>query len=209
MFGTPTMNDTWWFMSVIILLYILFPLFIKIIDFSAEFLVCISILPIIFPYISSCPIVGKYFNWFLPFIIGMYMAKFNGIETLRKHNATMPRQICFTLVLMCICVWLRFSLNTANFDSVFALSIILLSFFIISKIPTLNIVLEHLGKYSGAIFMFHTFIKTYYFKEFIYLFKYPPIIFIVLTLICYVIANGLELLKKLICYNKLVTGQEL
>ncbi len=59
--------------------------------------------------------------------------------------------------------------NTYKFDAVFALSIILFAFLVLSRIPALNRILEELGKYSGSIFMFHTFIYSYYFKDFIYL----------------------------------------
>ena len=95
-------------------------------------------------------------------------------------------------------------MNNSDLDSLFAVSIILLSYFFLSRVPIIKVILENLGKHSGAIFMFHTFIFSLYFKDFIYWFKYPPIIFLVLTVICYVIAIGLEYLKKLIRYDKLV-----
>lgn len=50
---------------------------------------------------------------------------------------------------------------------------------------------------------FHIKLIRLYFV-YIYWFKYPPIIFLVLTVICYVVAVGLEYLKKLIRYDKLV-----
>ena len=53
--------------------------------------------------------------------------------------------------------------------------------------------------------MFHTFIYSYYFKDFIYWFKYAPIIMIVMTVACYAIAVGLEYLKRLVRYDRLVS----
>ena len=94
--------------------------------------------------------------------------------------------------------------HSAKFDSLFGVAIILFSFFVLSRIPVLNKILEELGKYSGAIFMFHTFIYSYYFTGFIYWFKYPVVIFVVLIVICYGIAVGLNYLKRMIRYGQLV-----
>lgn len=94
--------------------------------------------------------------------------------------------------------------DKATIDFLFAFAIIVFSFLILSKIPILNSVLEHLGKYSGMIFMFHTFIYSYYFYDFIYWFKFSPLIYIVMLIVCYLIAKGLELLKKLIKYDSLI-----
>lgn len=204
MFNTPTMNATWWFMSAIIMLYILFPIFVRIMSFSSELMLSIAAALVFLPKLSLCPLIGKHFVWILPFVLGMYLAKYNGMEKLYEHNNNMGKGLCFTGIMIIVCAWVRYYYGqTCDFDSLFALSIILFSYFVLSKIPFVNIVLEHLGKHSGAIFMFHTFIKTYYFNDFIYWFKYSPFIFVVMTAVCYVIAAGLEHFKKLVRYDKL------
>ena len=63
--------------------------------------------------------------------------------------------------------------------------------------------LEALGKQSGLIFLFHTFIFSYYFKDLLYSLKYPVLIFAVLMAVCYVIALVLERLMDITKYNKL------
>jgi len=94
--------------------------------------------------------------------------------------------------------------NKVKLDFVFAFGIILFAYFIISKIPFVNKVMEELGKKSGMIFMFHTFIYDTYFRNFIYSFKYSIIIFIMLTVVCYLVAGALELLMKVSGYRKLI-----
>lgn len=205
MFNTSTMNGAWWFMSAIIVLYILFPLFIRIMNFSSELMLSIAFALVFLPKLSTCPVIGKYFVWILPFVVGMYMAKYNGMERLHKHNSTMVKGLCFTAVLIVVCAWIRhFFGQTCDFDFIFALSIILFSYLVLSRIPILNIVLESFGKHSAAIFMFHTFVFRFYFQDFIYWFKYAPFIIIVLSFVCWLIAVGLERLKKVIGYAKLL-----
>ena len=204
MFGTPTMNATWWFMSVIILLYLMVPVIAKAIDWSAETTFVVSIILMAFPYISLLPYIGKYFVWLPPFVLGMYFAKRNGFDLIYKHNLSVFSEIALSGSMILLFAFIRYAHNNSlEYDAFFALAIILFSFFIISRIPVLNLVIEQFGKYSGAIFMFHTFIYNRYFIDLIYWFKYPPIIFLMMIGICCLVALGLERLKKAVRYDKL------
>lgn len=58
-----------------------------------------------------------------------------------------------------------------------------------------------LGKHSMNIFLFHTFIYYYWFRDFIYASRNPVIIFILLLTICIFVSLCLEGLKKLICFQ--------
>ena len=53
------------------------------------------------------------------------------------------------------------------------------------------------------IFLIHTFIRATYFRKFIYGFKYPPVIIVVLLAISLVVSMIIELMKKYLGYNKL------
>lgn len=115
---------------------------------------------------------------------------------------TYPKKIMTVACALIVTALIR--MNNSDLDALFAVSIIMASYFLLSRVPILNVVFEYLGRHSGAIFMFHTFIFSLNFKDFIYWFKYLPIIFLVLTVICYAVAVGLEYLKKLIRYDKLI-----
>lgn len=54
------------------------------------------------------------------------------------------------------------------------------------------------------IFLFHTFIYYYWFRDFIYSSRNPIIIYILLLAICLVISFTLEYIKKIIRFEKLV-----
>lgn len=203
LFGTPTFNATWWFMSLIIVFYIIFPLLVKIMRYSPELLVLIASLILFLPFVPSMREIKYYF---LPFVLGMYISQINGFGRINLKLDTKVKSICVSVLMVVLTAGIRhYWFNDRNiFDSLFAVSIIVASFCVISKIPVLNTVLFELGKYSASIFMFHTFIFSYYFKDLIYGVKYPILIFLLLTVVCYIIARLLELLKQVVRYDKLV-----
>ena len=57
-------------------------------------------------------------------------------------------------------------------------------------------VMSFFGKHSMNIFLFHTFIFGYWFKDFIYSSRNPFIIFFLLLGICVIISLILEQIKK-------------
>lgn len=195
-----TMNVTWWYMSIVIVYYIVFPILYKLEKISGELLLLISAcLLLLVPDYRELTI------WILPYSFGIYFADKGIFEKLYKlwnNKILLPLLICCLSVILC--AYMRENYFGLIGDSFFAISIILFSCFILSKIPVLKTVLEQLGKYSGSIFMFHTFILGYYFKKFTYSFKYSVLIFSVTVVICYAVAVLIELIKKLIGYNRLV-----
>lgn len=83
------------------------------------------------------------------------------------------------------------------------LPFILTGLFIIPKIPFIRTLFEHLGKKSGLVFLFHTFIISKYFQKFTYSFKYSVLIYIILLTICVAVAFALDGLMHLTHYKKL------
>lgn len=194
-----TMNATWWFMSIIIVYYIIFPILYKIQTYSNELLLCIGIAVLLLPL----PNFRELNTYFFPFVFGMYISKEDGIVRLgEKLGNTINKLLCSILAVSAFACF-RFVVFGVN-DGLFGFSIIMFSYLILSRIPVLNKVLEELGKYSGLIFMFHTFIIGYYFHDYIYWFKYPILIFIVTVIVCYIIARLLALLKHVTRYDKLI-----
>lgn len=204
-FNTPTMNDTWWFMSAIIVLYLIFPLLMRAMRWSPEALVVVSFIAMKSTWLTELPYVGKLFIWIPPFVLGMYFAHVNGLARIERHANNWGKRIVLTVSLLYLGGLLKhYSGYQLYFDSIFALAVVLFCYLVVSRIPFVRKGMEVLGSFSGLIFMFHTFIYHDYFRSFIYGFRYAPLIMLVLTLICLVIAVGLKYLKKLIRYDKLV-----
>ncbi len=198
-----TMNVTWWFMSIIIVYYVIFPFLFRIQKYNSILLLVLS------AFILFCPFIPDFRQlktWQFAFIFGMYISENNIFEKIKNKQNNFCTGILCSLGLVLISVMLRYIYlgNSVQFDAIFAFSIILFSFFVFSKIPFISKIIYELGKYSGQIFMFHTFIYGYYFKGFIYWFKYSIIIYIVMIVICYLIARLLTWLMKITGYNKLI-----
>jgi len=202
LFGTPTLNATWWFVYVIILYYILFPIIYKLVNNYPEVALFGSIFIIFSPWI---PRLENFQVYLASFVFGMYFAKRDTFSNLYEKNQRLISRIVISICLVGTLAYVRgLIFQDYRIDFLFALSIIIASFLIISNVPILNMVLAELGKYSAPIFMFHTFIYSYYFKEFIYWVNYPVVIFIVLVFICYVVAKVLEIMMEISRYNKFI-----
>ena len=66
-------------------------------------------------------------------------------------------------------------------------------------------VFVQLGKHSMNMFLFHTFIFYYWFKDETYFFRNPIIITAQLLLICYILSVVIELIKNKIGFYSLVS----
>jgi peptidoglycan/LPS O-acetylase OafA/YrhL len=196
-------NLTWWFMSIIIVYYLIFPIIYKIMDYSAELiLLCSAFCLVLFVIIKGeQDSISVYIS---NFILGMYFAKRNIFIKILVALNTRMKQILFSFLFIFFMVIVVNFLGGIYFNSIFAVSIIIFSFLCLSKIKVISNILAELGKYSGLIFMFHTFIISYYFEKFTYSSKYSIIIFMVAVIVCYLIARLIKWLMNFIKYNELV-----
>lgn len=95
------------------------------------------------------------------------------------------------------------SANHIFYDGLVAVAIVML--YQLCSFPRLvSISLEFMGKHSMNIFLFHTFIFYYWFKEFIYSPRNPFIIFCLLMGLCLTISLLVERMKKWIGFNNLI-----
>lgn len=197
--NTPTMNGTWWFMGAIILLYIGFPILYRAMKNKPYITLFISLLICLFSNGNS-----RWFHailvWIFPFVSGMFLAEKDLINKFfqRKPLIQVLSVIVFFLVsLVARMVW------GIRVDTFFGLSIIGVWFVFFYKFRIMSSILGIIGKNSGNIFMFHSFIYAYYFKEIIYSLWYPPLIYVNLLLICVVVSVLIEKLKVLVKIDKL------
>lgn len=202
-FNTPTMNGTWWFMSLIILLYMIYPLIHRVLKWCPGILLLSAFAFLLFYYL---PDISGFRIYSFSFILGVYFSYKDIFVLIKKQFDTFIKVIFICMLSLFISLWLKafVFMNGAEIEGFFSSSIILTSFLIISRIPVINLLLEQLGKYSGPIFMFHTFIFSYYFNNFIYSFKYSILIYLVMVVICFVIAVLLSYLQKIVGYDKII-----
>lgn len=198
--GTLSYNITWWFNRLILMLYFLFPLLYRLIS-RKKFGVLITVLA----YFSSSV---------FPFALGILFAtradminrcfnKING-KILLLGSMVAVVGLCFARQMSPIPY-----LHGIYLDGFIAalLAILLVS---ANRVYNLNLMGgAFLGKHSMNMYMLHTFVCGYFFKDFIYGFKYPILIFFVLLVITLGLSVIIEYIKKICLFyvlqNKIVT----
>lgn len=199
LFGAETVNVTWWYMGLIILLYILSPFLIKWIDKSPLTLLLLSFLVIKMDFLPYYNIRVNLFS----FVLGVFVAKNNFFVFINNKLDKKSGKIIFGILSLIVMGYYK-RLYSDISNAFFSMAIILVCFMLLSKLSIISVVLEQLGKHSGSIYMFHSFIYYYYFQSFIYMFKYSILIFIVMTVICYIVACILEFIKSKSYYDRVI-----
>ncbi len=185
--GTPTWNSTWWYMGEILRMYVLFPILYYGVKKSKLFMLLGGTV--------------LYFFWVIagvfPFIVGMVFAE----EDLLSKCMNFSRKQKILLVLGVIGVLLLSRFMGKRARTVIVIWVVLVSLSFLDAKTGVGKLLAWFGKHSGNIFMFHTFIYSHYFKDFIYGFRYPLLILVVLLAICMAVSMAIEWLKKMLKYH--------
>jgi peptidoglycan/LPS O-acetylase OafA/YrhL len=205
-----TYNSETWFIFPYILLSLSSPIIFKILDrfnpilmlavlFSIA-LLSMSIVHFNQEYVNNHIITNQitsYFSLLFPFSLGMYAAKclkYNEIKSRLYHisykNVWLSAAI---ILLMCTMMFLQ-DHHLAVFQSFYAIIFIL--FFILMDRPKwLNAFLKIMGRRSTSLWLVHTFFCYYLFRNFIYGFKYPILIYSVLLACSYITAMIIDLIN--------------
>ena len=135
------------------------------------------------------------------FIMGILFSRKN-IITRFFQNVNLPN-ILYTLFIFII-LFIRGYLNFISY-----LTDLVIIFFLIKIINNIDLKyftnsIAFLGKESMNIFLFHTFIYFFYFKDVIYMTDNPFIIYTSLLLICILISKVINKIKVYLHFNKLV-----
>lgn len=211
LFGTPTLVGTWWYMSLAISLIIVLPILIKIYS-KIGFVYMVLIFSILSRQLSMT--TSSLIHWTPVVLLGIVcadkdllvkMSNFKIIKSLAIVNKTLKLVIGLGIILVLI-VFRQSSMASVLFeikDGFIPFFIIYFIYEFICPLKYLNNILAFIGKYSMNIFLVHTFIRATYFREFIYGFKYAPLIVVVLLAISLVIAVLVEQLKKWARYETL------
>jgi len=196
-------NATWWYMSVIIPLIILFPLVHYTVKKYGIF-VLLLLFALLIPRTPIIPVINE---WLFPFALGIYLSQRSYISAISAYLNTLgwPRYILLLGVISLMAVLRIYfpSLHTTKFNWLFGLAIILFIFELSKTLHMIGSLLSMLGKHLFNVFLFHSFIYSYFWKDFIYSFKQPIIIFMVLLLLCVTVSIVLEYVKKLIGFYSL------
>lgn len=142
-------------------------------------------------FLYECQIVHMpiiYFNLLFSFSLGALLVKYNIVSRIKING-----WICWALIILLSIV--RCTMSTGAFHSIYSLALILLYAKAIRP-GIMDKFLQEMGKRSTSMWFAHAYFCYYYCKDFIYSFKNPLIIFLVLLALSYVSAIILDLLNK-------------
>lgn len=201
-FGTPTFNDTWWYMPYAILLVFITPLLIKFIRTYGEVGIIIAVM---LPNFMGFQTEKSFWRYLLALVLGIYCAEFNILQ--KSFNIFKKRRFLEFLIIMIssgllILIRQRIGIYYIT-EPLLATVIIYIVYRYIGKIKGVRGVLDFIGKHSMNMFLLHTFIKAYYFGNFTYSFKYWWLIVFMLILSTLLISILIEFMKRCIKYNRL------
>lgn len=214
--GTPTLIGTWWYMSAVVILIIFFPLLFGMGEKFSYFVTAFAM--ILLPRILGIGFPGtkNVFSFVLAFILGMAFAKYDVFAKQDKFTLFKNHKLFSDIVLFFVYLFAFFMvvyvtdklgrkyLWELNY-CIDPVIIILFANKYLKRIPVLNRVLMYIGNHSLNIFLIHTFIRYEYLNDFTYSFKYALLIPVVLLAISFALSVAVELLKKLIRYDKFVS----
>ena len=138
--------------------------------------------------IAKIPLL--FFNLLPAFLIGVYMAKYQLINKIRIGGGK-----CLFLILIIVCARIILFFLPGHDLFVGAVIVLLLN---LPRPQWVDKILIDLGRHSTSMWLIHSWFCYYLFKDFIYSFYSPMLIFAVLLLLSWVSAIVADYLNKLI-----------
>lgn len=179
--GYQGFNGSWWFMSVIILCYILFPVIKK---YTHKYKLKMLILCFMISFFYGISIgriqILNIISWIFPFTLGVYIAQediFLKVKTYINTSQIFIKRIVLMTTLILL-LYLRQSVEpqggiAIKIDYILGFIIILTSYIYCNMENYISKLIIYLGKNSMNMYFVHMFVTTYYLKQVTYNLKYP------------------------------------
>lgn len=195
-FNEAGYNATWWFYSCIIVLYLLFPIIWRYHRFWFILIPSAICIPVVTDFVPFFKASG-YGPYFVSFVCGMSYAYLDPRQEIRGGG-----KFLLLVILVIACFYRHFFPYNRCWDAAIVTMIVTL-YSSVSFPRILSKLLVLLGKHSYNIFLFHTFIFSYYFKEYIYFSSNPLLIYLFLLAVCILISMLIEWIRASLHINKL------
>ena len=209
--GTPLFCLTWWYMSLAIVLIMIFP-FVHSIMERYQWIVVVA--SIIVPRACGFGQSTDLFRYLLAYTLGMYFAQHDLLARIKEkfmEQNVVGKQLSLIVSLIGLAVIIKCRQNAwigwkylDFWDGFAAMYVIVLSYIYILNGKWIVKGLGFLGKHSMNIFLIHSFYRDVFFHKFTYSFYYAWLDYIVLMAISLVTSIVLEWFKKLIRYEKFI-----
>lgn len=209
--GTPLFCLTWWYMSLAIVLIMIFP-FVHSIMEKYQWVVVVA--SIIVPRACGFGQSTDLFRYLLAYTLGMYFAQHDLLARIKEkfmEQNVVGKLLSLIVSLIGLAVIIKCRQNAwigwkylDFWDGFAAMYMIVISYIYILNGKWIVKGLGFLGKHSMNIFLIHSFYRDVFFHKFTYSFYYAWLDYIVLMAISLVTSIVLEWFKKLIRYEKFI-----
>lgn len=209
--GTPLFCLTWWYMSLAIVLIMIFP-FVHPIMEKYQWVVVVA--SIIVPRACGFGQSTDLFRYLLAYTLGMYFAQHDLLARIKEkfmEQNVVGKLLSLIVSLIGLAVIIKCRQNAwigwkylDFWDGFAAMYVIVISYIYILNGKWIVKGLGFLGKHSMNIFLIHSFYRDVFFHKFTYSFYYAWLDYIVLMAISLVTSIVLEWFKKLIRYEKFI-----
>lgn len=212
LFKTPSYVGTWWYMSLAIVLVVLFPLFVKLYrEYRWAFLFAVMLLP---RFLNLRVVNTNLLHYTLAMALGMYCAESDLFTRWKNFEETrlrkIPKILLFLFHLLLLAALVVFRQSDAGqgllevFDGIIPVYIAYFGRLYLFRLRGLSPVLRFLGKHSMNMFLTHTLIRTTFFQDFSYSFGNAWLNVLVLLVITVLLSMVIEALKKLVHFSDFV-----
>ena len=186
-------NLAMWFLFPYTLICLSAPAIIKLMEYRKSYLTGLIVTGLIYGatgymisrYISEIgyqSLTGhllQYLQYIFPFTCGVVMHKTQILQ--HQKLKMLDNNKALTILLLLIVIALKSLMDSQALDTLYALAFIIL--LLKSGVHRyIGNILLFLGKYSMVMWMVHMYLSHYFFTDFIYGFRYSPVIFLVLVL---------------------------
>lgn len=213
LFGTPLLNDTWWYLSFALIFILIFPLLAKVCKKNL-LLLLIAVLLLLKVNIFTSYIKDYYLMFLFTGIIGISFARFDLYDKMiGLKGSNIKKNILATILLLFIFIGRGFNLFERTINSYIVVIVVFFLIEFFSKESYLKNFLSNLGENSTGIYYLHyIFCSTflYYFiiipRNFVFILLFLFIICLVLTKI----VKKIELIARYdILSNKVIRALRL
>lgn len=212
LFKTPSYVGTWWYMSLAVVLVVLFPLFVKLYrEYRWVFVFAVMLLP---RFLNLKVVNTNLLHYTFAMVLGMYCAQSDLFTRWKdfedRHFRKVPAPVLFLFHLLILALLVMFRQSTAGqellevFDGIIPVYIAYFGRLYLFRLRGLSPVLRFLGKHSMNMFLTHTLIRTTFFQDFSYSFGNAWLNVLVLLVITVLISMVIEALKKLVHFSDFV-----
>ena len=205
--GYQGFNGSWWFISVIMLCYFIYPkILIYIKEYGMKFMIIYFLLTLL-----DCIDMGriKLFNiisWTFPFVLGVYICQKDAFIKIKESIYNKYINKLVIILLLIILLYIRQEMDpqgilSIRLDYFLALIIIISAYIFLDLDNKISRLIIYLGKHSMNMYFIHMFVTTYYLKDITYSLKYPIAMFLFTLFVSLLWSILLDKIKELIKFD--------